>query len=145
MFLRQVSYACCWIWTFSRSMFQNTFFRRTLAMDCPRDFEIRSTRGLGPRSNFSLSARGGSVNYIECVVRFHGSIVIIWDYDLHGKHCDNYRERLFKLVVDVVVDWATRGLVVKRNLTLDPGPLSIFKITSIRRRTKHTYSNWKKN
>ena len=32
---------------------------------------------------------------------------------------------MFKLVVVVlVVDRATRGLVVKRNLTLDPGPLS---------------------
>ena len=39
---------------------------------------IRSTQGLGPRSNFSLSARGGSVNYTECAVRFHGKIVIIW-------------------------------------------------------------------
>ena len=30
-------------------------------------------------------------------------MVIIWDYDLHGKHCDNYREHLFKFVVVVVV------------------------------------------
>ena len=61
---------------------------------------IRSTQGLGPRSNFSLSARGGSVNYTECAVRFHGKITSLFgDYDLHGKHCNNNRERFFKLVV----------------------------------------------
>lgn len=55
MFLRQVSYACCWIWTFSHSMFQNTFFRQTL-LSGPRDNTL--DKGLGSEVKFFALGQG---------------------------------------------------------------------------------------
>lgn len=55
MFLRQVSYARCWIWTFPHSMFQNTFFRRTL-LSGPRDNTLDT--GLGSEVKFFALGQG---------------------------------------------------------------------------------------